>query len=276
MIALEYEMTYTETIEGPLGPTAGSPLGDRVCWEVTTATLSGARINANMVGTGTDWIRLGIDGIRRPDLRAQLVTDDGELILLRYDLAVIRSSDRFLAALAAGCKRAHHEHMHLICVVDLTSSTEAEARGAAFRSIEAAFVPQGSAHIVAVETREARSRSLLIDPDDGSEQAIMAAEGTLLPLGPAADGNWLGRLYGARQPETLLRFALDGRRALILGDIADPWAGSTLGPGDLASAEDVRWRSIDGLEIQGWLYRPKGKSRGLIVQVHGGPTAHSG
>ena len=143
------------------------------------------------------------------------------------------------------------------------------------RNIEAAFVPQGSARIVAVETRDARSRFLLIDPADGSEQAIVAAEGTLLPLGPAADGHWLGRLYGARQPETLVRFALDGRRAEILGDIADPWAGSTLGPGDLASAEDVRWRSIDGLEIQGWLYRPRAKSRGLVVQVHGGPTSHS-
>ncbi len=29
------------------------------------------------------------------------------------------------------------------------------------------------------------------------------------------------------------------------------------------------------MEIQGWLYRAKGPSRGLIVQVHGGPTAHS-
>jgi Protein of unknown function (DUF3237) len=51
---------------------------------------------------GTDWIRLGSDGIRRQDLRAQLMTDDGELILFRYDLALIRSSKRFLAALAAG------------------------------------------------------------------------------------------------------------------------------------------------------------------------------
>ena len=102
MIALDYEMTYTETIEGPLGPTAGSPHGERVCWQVRTATLRGPRIAATSSMPGTDWIRVGADGIRRPDLRAQLVTDDGELILFRYDLAVIRSSERFLAALAAG------------------------------------------------------------------------------------------------------------------------------------------------------------------------------
>ncbi len=57
MIGLEYEMTYAETIEGPLGPTSGSPLGERVCWQVTTATLRGPRIDATLAMLGTDWIR---------------------------------------------------------------------------------------------------------------------------------------------------------------------------------------------------------------------------
>ena len=102
MIELEYEMTYAETIEGPLGPTTGSPLGERMCWQITTATLRGPRIDATLAMPGTDWIRLGSDGIRRQDLRAQLITADDELILFRYDLALIRPSERFLAALASG------------------------------------------------------------------------------------------------------------------------------------------------------------------------------
>jgi Protein of unknown function (DUF3237) len=102
MIGLEYEMTYAETIEGPVGPTSGAPLGERLCWQVATATLRGPRINATLAMPGTDWIRLGPDGIRRQDLRAQLMTDDGELILFRYDLALIRSTEPFLAALASG------------------------------------------------------------------------------------------------------------------------------------------------------------------------------
>jgi hypothetical protein len=102
MIGLEHEMTYAETIEGPLGPTSGSPLGERVCWQIATATLCGPRIEARLAMPGTDWIRVGSDGIRRQDLRAQLLTDDGELILFRYDVALIRSSDTFLAALASG------------------------------------------------------------------------------------------------------------------------------------------------------------------------------
>jgi hypothetical protein len=102
MIETEYEMTYAETIEGPLGPTTGSPLGERLCWQVNTATLRGPRIDATSTMPGTDWIRLGSDGIRRQDLRAQLMTDDGALILFRYDLALIRPSERLLAALASG------------------------------------------------------------------------------------------------------------------------------------------------------------------------------
>jgi hypothetical protein len=102
MIELEYEMTYAETIDGPLGPTTGSPLGERLCWQVSTATLHGPRINATLAMPATDWIRLGSDGIRRQDLRAQLVTDDGELILFRYDLALFQPSERSIAALTSG------------------------------------------------------------------------------------------------------------------------------------------------------------------------------
>jgi hypothetical protein len=32
-------MTYAETIEGPLGPTTGSPLGERLCWQRLARSL---------------------------------------------------------------------------------------------------------------------------------------------------------------------------------------------------------------------------------------------
>jgi dipeptidyl aminopeptidase/acylaminoacyl peptidase len=53
------------------------------------------------------------------------------------------------------------------------------------------------------------------------------------------------------------------------------FSDSALTASDLAGPEDFRWRSVDGLEIQGWLYRPATPPKGLVVQVHGGPTAHS-
>jgi hypothetical protein len=102
MIELQYEMTYEETIAGPLGSTSGSPVGERLCWTVETGRLHGPRIDATLAMPGVDLMRVGSDGLRRPDLRAQLLTDDGELVLFRYDVAVIRSTPRFLAALEAG------------------------------------------------------------------------------------------------------------------------------------------------------------------------------
>jgi len=96
------EMSDAETIEGPIGPTSRSLFGERLCWLVAAATLHGPRINASLAMPGLDSIRLGNDGIRRPDLRGQLTTDDGELILLRYDVAVIRPTQAFVDALASG------------------------------------------------------------------------------------------------------------------------------------------------------------------------------
>jgi hypothetical protein len=95
-------MTYTETIEGPWGPTTGSPLGTRLAWTVKTGRLYGEWIDASVVTPGMDWIRLGDDGIRRQDLRVTLETTDGEIILFSYDNALIRADEAFTTALTNG------------------------------------------------------------------------------------------------------------------------------------------------------------------------------
>jgi hypothetical protein len=100
MLALQYEMTFTERVVGPLGPTIGSPA--RLCWEIVEAKLTGPRIAANLAMPGTDWIRVGIDGIRRQDQRAQFLTDDGALVLMHYDAALIRGDERLFQALESG------------------------------------------------------------------------------------------------------------------------------------------------------------------------------
>ena len=42
------------------------------------------------------------------------------------------------------------------------------------------------------------------------------------------------------------------------------------------AVERVTWPAPDGLEIQGWLLRPKGKApHPLILNIHGGPVGHS-
>jgi dipeptidyl aminopeptidase/acylaminoacyl peptidase len=53
------------------------------------------------------------------------------------------------------------------------------------------------------------------------------------------------------------------------------WDHTPLQPDDLAATEVFTWNSVDGLAIQGWLYRTAAPAKGTIVYVHGGPTAHS-
>jgi hypothetical protein len=72
-LGLEFEMTFAERIEGPLGPTTGSPA--RLCWQIAEATLAGPRITASLAMPGTDWIRVEASGIRRQERLLHDVVD---------------------------------------------------------------------------------------------------------------------------------------------------------------------------------------------------------
>jgi hypothetical protein len=112
-------MTYKETIQGPWGPTAGSPLGAGLCWQFTSAELVGARIRARLAMPRADWIRLGPDGIRRQDQRLTFVTDDNAVILLSYDNALIRENPAFLAALRTGGETSvDDQYMRMVAQFD--------------------------------------------------------------------------------------------------------------------------------------------------------------
>ncbi len=143
------------------------------------------------------------------------------------------------------------------------------------RNIERAFVPHGSEQIVVVEVQRARTLCSLLDPTTGRETRLPEIPGNLIPLAPLADGFWVGQYYSSQQPVDAVRFAVadpDPERFTSLSRI---WERTSLTARDLAPAEDVSWRSADGLEIQGWLYRPRQEAHGTVVYVHGGPSAHS-
>jgi hypothetical protein len=133
MIDLEYELTFAERIEGPLGPTTGSPA--RLCWKITEATLAGPRITANLAMPGVDWIRVEASGIRRQDQRTQFVTDDGTLVLMRYDAALIRGDEEFSLALASGRETTYaDQYMYMTPQFDVSSEAYDWPRRAARRS----------------------------------------------------------------------------------------------------------------------------------------------
>jgi dipeptidyl aminopeptidase/acylaminoacyl peptidase len=139
------------------------------------------------------------------------------------------------------------------------------------RNLEYAFAPPNGGPVVAVEIEDAGIKASLLDVDTGAETRLPKVAGNLVPLSPAKDGEWLCFYYSARQPPDLVRLvpetgeheSLTGLRHL-----------SDLDLDELAKAEDFRWESVDGLEIQGWLYRSQ-ENAGTVVLIHGGPTSHA-
>lgn len=143
------------------------------------------------------------------------------------------------------------------------------------RNIEKAFVPHGSQQIVVVEVQRARARGSLLNPDTGEEAFLPEMPGNLVPLAPVGDGEWVGRYYSSQQPDDVVRFSLADPNPESFSSLSRVWERTPLSPEDLTPAEDCVWTSVDGLEIQGWLYRPRGEPRGTVTYVHGGPTSHS-
>ena len=143
------------------------------------------------------------------------------------------------------------------------------------RNIERAFVPYGSEQIVVVEIQRARTCCSLLDPATGTETRLPEIPGNLIPLAPLENGLWVGQYYSSRQPADAVRFAVADPDPEEFTSLSRIWERTSLTAGDLAPAEDISWVSVDGLEIQGWLYRPAQEAGGTVVYVHGGPSYHS-
>jgi dipeptidyl aminopeptidase/acylaminoacyl peptidase len=120
----------------------------------------------------------------------------------------------------------------------------------------------------------ARVRTTLLDAESGAEKRPPAVAGSMIPLAPANGGRWIGLHYSARHPVDIVRFdpAENGKTPASLTGL---WDRVPLDPQNLTLAEDFSWRSVDGLEVQGWLHRAPGHSIGTILLIHGGPTSHA-
>ena len=135
------------------------------------------------------------------------------------------------------------------------------------RNIESARWPHGSDAILVGEATNAVPHFGLLDPVTGRERPFVEK---LKPLAPADAGRWIARHGHARQPVELVAFP--AAAPLQAAGIAPLWKDTDLRASDLTPAENFRWRSVDGLEIQGWLYRAAGPARAAVLVVHGGPA----
>lgn len=141
------------------------------------------------------------------------------------------------------------------------------------RNIEDAVWLRRTSHVIVEEVHAARALISLLDPATRREQAFNPGPGTFDPIGMAADGKWISWHYAAQTPACLLRLEKPAPYQSV-GILAQHPTRAGIAAAELAAAEDYRWKSVDGLEIQGWLYRAKNEPRGTILLVHGGPTHH--
>jgi dipeptidyl aminopeptidase/acylaminoacyl peptidase len=141
------------------------------------------------------------------------------------------------------------------------------------RGIEYASVPPNGGPVVVVGVEQARVRASLLDVESADEIPLQHTRGNLVPLAPAGNGrDWICTFYDARHPVDLVRYSMEDGELSSLTGLPQR---TSLGAERLVAAEDFRWRSVDGLEVQGWLYRAAGESLGTIVLIHGGPTSRA-
>jgi dipeptidyl aminopeptidase/acylaminoacyl peptidase len=120
-----------------------------------------------------------------------------------------------------------------------------------------------------LEYENGRLMAKWLDIETGLEQLFVLQEASLLPIAQLPGGAWVCERYSSARGHDLVRIEPVTMRVTNLTRSGDRFAGP------FHPARDFRWTSVDGTPIQGWLYDPNGESRGLVVNVHGGPTWHS-
>jgi dipeptidyl aminopeptidase/acylaminoacyl peptidase len=140
------------------------------------------------------------------------------------------------------------------------------------RSIEYSFAPPNGGPVVVVGVEQAGVRASLLDVHSGTETSLHYTRGNLVPLAQAENGDWICTHYDALHPVDLVRYGADDGEPTSLTGLTER---TNIGAQRLVAAEDFRWRSDDGMEVQGWLYRTPGEKLGTIVLIHGGPTSHA-
>jgi dipeptidyl aminopeptidase/acylaminoacyl peptidase len=177
-------------------------------------------------------------------------------------------------------------HYRRLGIFDRTRNTTKWLVNDPQRNIEHAWPIAGTPFVAVLEVKNAHEHCFLLDVARRNEIHLVSAQedGTLIPLAPASDDQWVGMYYDSRRPVDVVRFALP-RVGCLVGWQAVPKGvcrvhGRSLtkfrgiARKHLAVAEDFFWQATDGLDLHGFVYRAM-QPRGTIVLVHGGPRDHS-
>jgi Dipeptidyl aminopeptidases/acylaminoacyl-peptidases len=138
------------------------------------------------------------------------------------------------------------------------------------RHIEEAFACVDTRKVMVIAYEDGRLSPFILDIATGAETRFGMADHSTLPLDQLENSDRIAQTYMASGPDRLVRTDATGRVLNELAVCDDPNQ-----PRTFATAQSVNWTSSDGEAVQGWLYQPGGTSCGLVVWVHGGPTAMS-
>jgi dipeptidyl aminopeptidase/acylaminoacyl peptidase len=109
-------------------------------------------------------------------------------------------------------------------------------------------------------------------PLSGEPRPITEGRHVLRVTDLAPDGLAVGTLSEAHAPRNLVAFDTAHPGALRALHVSNATALSEV---DLGEVEEIRSRSVDDLEIQGWIVKPPGfepsRRYPLILRIHGGP-----
>lgn len=97
---LVHEFTFRAELGGRHAVGRG-PFGTRAVAAVSGGWATGERISGTVVGPGADWVVIGDDGFGQVDVRLQIETSDGAVLLLTYT-GSIELAASVGAALASG------------------------------------------------------------------------------------------------------------------------------------------------------------------------------
>ena len=191
------------------------------------------------------------------------------------DREILNAGDRFKTKahwLGKGYRllvQAETETHERVGVLDLDSGTLRWLIDDPRRCIEGIVAGRDGRSAMVLEYEAGRLMAQWLDVETGLEQLFILPEAGLLPIAQLPGGDWICERYSSVRGHDLVRIAPVTMRVTNLTRMADRFQGA------FHAARDFRWISDDGTPIQGWLYEPQGESRGLVVNVHGGPTWHS-
>ena len=147
------------------------------------------------------------------------------------------------------------------------SGTRREVLEEAGCSIEGIFRLENTPYLGVFAVENARGHTLVLSPEGKVVREVRSEDGELRLLG-VFEGDWVAYHQSSTRPADLVRLTAEGLESLTGIDARVP--------DGLVPAEDFFWKGSDGTSLHGLFYRAKGRPKGTIVLVHGGPTARAG